>query len=189
MSAADPPADVRFERLYRQHFDAIYAYAARRVGIASEVPDLVADVFTVAWRRIDDIPPPPHDLLWLYGVARRVHSQRARTYQRRMHLADRLARESATWEWEVPPLDANGRVSDRLAAALARLRPTDQELLRLVAWEALSRSEAAVVLGCSVNAVSIRWHRLMRRLARQLQSDASSPRRPVEDEARDKGAL
>jgi RNA polymerase sigma-70 factor (ECF subfamily) len=33
-------------------------------------PDVVAETFLVAWRRLDDVPADP--LPWLYGVARRV---------------------------------------------------------------------------------------------------------------------
>jgi RNA polymerase sigma-70 factor, ECF subfamily len=47
-------------------------YAVRRLGVADDAGDAVADTFAVAWRRIAEVPPPPQDRLWLYGVARRV---------------------------------------------------------------------------------------------------------------------
>jgi RNA polymerase sigma-70 factor (ECF subfamily) len=68
---------VAFERLYRQHFEAIYAYVVRRAARADSA-DLVADVFATAWRRIADVPGPPEEKLWLFGVARRVVSQHNR---------------------------------------------------------------------------------------------------------------
>jgi DNA-directed RNA polymerase specialized sigma24 family protein len=71
----------RFEVLYKSCYQAIYAYVARRiVGSRDEVPDIVAEVFSVVWRRMDAVPCPPHDRLWLYGVARRTlldHQRRA----------------------------------------------------------------------------------------------------------------
>ena len=64
--------EERFEALYLQHYPAIYAYVRRRlVGLAAEVTDVVADVFSVAWRRLDEVPDAPEDRLWLYAVARR----------------------------------------------------------------------------------------------------------------------
>jgi RNA polymerase sigma-70 factor, ECF subfamily len=33
---------------------------------------VVAETFTIAWRRADDMPPGDEARLWLYGVARRV---------------------------------------------------------------------------------------------------------------------
>jgi len=46
-----------------------------------------------------------------------------------------------------------GDVQDVLAA-LRELRPDDQEILRLAAWEGLTTRELAAALGCSENAVS-----------------------------------
>jgi RNA polymerase sigma-70 factor (ECF subfamily) len=54
--------------------------------------------------------------------------------------------------------------------ALARLRPHDQEILRLAEWEELTHAELAVVFGCSVNAVTIRLHRAHRRFEAELRS-------------------
>ncbi|MGH2922081.1 MAG: sigma factor-like helix-turn-helix DNA-binding protein, partial [Gaiellaceae bacterium] len=55
------------------------------------------------------------------------------------------------------------------AAAFARLREEDRELLALAAWEGLDPGEIATVLGCSRNAARIRLHRARRRLTRDMQ--------------------
>ncbi|MEO7229495.1 MAG: sigma-70 region 4 domain-containing protein, partial [Candidatus Limnocylindrales bacterium] len=52
--------------------------------------------------------------------------------------------------------------------ALARLRPGDQEVLRLVAWEDLDHAQIATVLGITANAVAIRLHRARQRFATTL---------------------
>lgn len=52
--------------------------------------------------------------------------------------------------------------------ALARLSASDQEVLRLVAWEELTHAQIADVLGISVNAVAIRLHRARQRFAATL---------------------
>ena len=49
-----------------------------------------------------------------------------------------------------------------LAAALALLGERDREALLLIAWEGLSVSEAAVVVGCSRAAFAVRLHRARR---------------------------
>ena len=92
---AKKAAERRFDHLYQSHFQSVYAYALRRTAAPQDVPDLVSDVFTTAWRRIDRVPEPPQDLLWLYGVARRVLSQHRRARRRRERLGIRL-KESAT---------------------------------------------------------------------------------------------
>ena len=49
----------RFRQLYEEHYLHIQAYAVRRVEVQADVADIVAEVFTTAWRRLDDVPPAP----------------------------------------------------------------------------------------------------------------------------------
>jgi RNA polymerase sigma-70 factor (ECF subfamily) len=59
--------------------------------------------------------------------------------------------------------------------ALRSLRPFDQEVLRLAAWEGLEAADAAIVLGCNVSAYRVRLHRARRRLERLTQELTLSP--------------
>lgn len=164
----EPPDDRgdrerRFRLLYQENYGAIRAYAVRRSSSAEDVSDVVADTFLAAWRRLGDVPPPPDDRLWLYGVARRVMAGQHRSLRRRSSLLTRLAATQAGAGQE-PTAPAADRVTD----ALARLRPGEREALQLVVWESLSHAEAAAVLGCSPNAVAIRVHRAKARLRNAL---------------------
>jgi acyl transferase domain-containing protein len=53
--------------------------------------------------------------------------------------------------------------------ALASLSTSDQEILRLVAWEELGNQAIAAVLGITPNAVAIRLHRARGRFAAALE--------------------
>jgi DNA-directed RNA polymerase specialized sigma24 family protein len=75
----------RFHQLYQVNYRPILAYAVRRVVPADDAGDVFAEVFTTAWRRLADIPSPPSDRLWLYGVARRVIAGRRRSAGRPHH--------------------------------------------------------------------------------------------------------
>lgn len=157
----------RFEQLYRDHFGAIYAYALRRSDPA-DVHDLVAEVFATAWRRMPDVPAPPEDRLWLYGVAWRTLARQQRTDRRRHRLVMKL-QQSARAPAEAGPYDRTP--AGELVEALRGLRPENREVVRLIVWEQLTHAEVALVLGCSANAVAIRWHRALRRLRRDLGVD------------------
>jgi RNA polymerase sigma-70 factor (ECF subfamily) len=64
-----------------------------------------------------------------------------------------------------------------LISALGQLSPSDQELLRLSAWDGLTREEIARVLGIKANAVDQRIHRARNRLKSRLDrlgNEASS---------------
>lgn len=156
----------RFRRLFDACYPSVHAFARRRIA-ESEVEDLVADVFTTAWRRLDDVPVGK-ELPWLYGVARLTLANHHRSAARRRRLVDRITHA-------VPRPTASGDADlDDVHSALARLRPDDREILRLAAWEELTSADIAAVLGCSDNAAALRLSRARERLRDQLTSiDAS----------------
>jgi RNA polymerase sigma-70 factor (ECF subfamily) len=161
----------RFGAIYRAHYRAVHAYVYRRLARREEVADVVAEVFVVAWRRLDDVPGGDQTLLWLYGAAHRTALNWQRSARRRSRLTGRLredARPRVT-ESEDPRYE-------EVRAAIDRLRPQDREVLRLVIWEALSHSEAAQVLGCSTNAVAQRLRTARDRLRTELMATESDVR-------------
>lgn len=178
MAAADQDRDqreLRFRALYQANFRPVQGYAVNRLGRADDVPDVVAEVFTIAWRRLADIPPPPADRFWLYGTARRVIARRHRSAGRLRNLLGRLAAER--YPAQQPPAGAGDPVTEHVLAALAKLKAADREALLLVHWEQLSYAEAAQVLGCSANAVGIRVHKAKARLRALLGEETGGGRR------------
>jgi RNA polymerase sigma factor (sigma-70 family) len=154
---------IRFRALYEANYDRILGYALRRVPHADAL-DVVAETFTVAWRRLAHVPDGDEARLWLYGTARRVLANHQRAARRRERLHGRLADVVATG-----PAEPTRGVA---AAAFARLRPAEREVLALVAWEGLDARELGRVIGCSTNAARIRLHRARKRLIEELDSEA-----------------
>lgn len=174
------PADIgfdqrerRFRQLYAEHYRPVWAYAVRRLDSAADVADVVAEVFTTAWRRLDDVPAAPEAGLWLYGVARRVLAGHHRSSRRRRRLMLRMAVTQVSSHHEAPDL-----AEDELILALRQIPDGEREALMLTAWEQLSHAEAAQVLGCSPNAVAIRVHRAKSRL-REALTDPRPDNTPV----------
>ncbi len=157
-----------FRRLFADYNRHVLAYALRRTGQRADAEDVVAGTFAVAWRRFADAPAEELQLAWLYAIAARVLANQRRSLRRVAALWSRLR------ELPEPPPGDRGEFADVLAA-LRALRPGDQEILRLAAWEGLSGTELAVALGCSENAASIRLHRARRRLTEQLKKDEPIP--------------
>jgi RNA polymerase sigma-70 factor (ECF subfamily) len=178
MAAADQDREqreFRFHDLYQANFRPVQGYAVNRLGAADDVQDVVAEVFTIAWRRLADIPPPPADRFWLYGTARRVIARRHRSAGRLRNLLGRLAAER--YPAQQPPAGASDPVTEQVLAALARLKAADREALLLVHWEQLSYAETAQVLGCSANAVGIRVHKAKARMRALLGEETGGGRR------------
>jgi len=162
---ADSPAvsaAERFEALYTGSYQEITGYVRRRVP-PDAADDVVAQVFTVAWRRFGQVPGPPQDRLWLFGVARNCAAEHHRAAIRRLRLRTRLSQEPAAVTHEPGP---GGPDQDPgpVLAALSSLKPRDREALQLVLWDELSHAEAAAVLGCTVNAFELRYRRARNRV-------------------------
>ncbi|MEU5257356.1 RNA polymerase sigma factor [Amycolatopsis sp. NPDC021455] len=153
-----------FEAVYTATFDRLLGYALRRSDCPEDAADVVAETFTIAWRRFDDIPPGDQARLWLYRVAHNVLANQRRGAVRRQHLSDALAAEAVARYRPAADAAAESDVS-----RVFRTLPDDErELLSLVAWEGLDHGELATLLGCSRNAVRIRLHRARKRLAQAL---------------------
>jgi DNA-directed RNA polymerase specialized sigma24 family protein len=67
--AHDPSDKALLRRVFEEHYGAISRYCHRRLPHA-DANDAAAQVFAVAWRRIDSMPRDEMTLPWFYGVAR-----------------------------------------------------------------------------------------------------------------------
>jgi RNA polymerase sigma factor (sigma-70 family) len=136
----------------------------RRTGQRADAEDVVAGTFAVAWRRFADAPAEELRLAWLYAIAARVLANQRRSLRRLAALRSRLR--------ALPPVPGEDRGElAEVRAALREVRPDEQEILRLAAWEGLTGAELAIALRCSENAATIRLHRARKRLAEQLAKE------------------
>jgi RNA polymerase sigma factor (sigma-70 family) len=164
---ARPTERERFQELWRRHYNAVFAYALRRLGDEHAADDVVAETFLVAWRRRESVPESARP--WLLGVARKQLANRHRGDRRRAALTAKLAQSAE------PAREATGARSTALAAAFNALSPSDREVLGLVAWEELRPREAAAVLGITSALFSVRLHRARRRLGKRLKATGHMP--------------
>ena len=161
-----PDREHTFRALYEAVYPDLLRFVQRRARPAC-AEDVVADVFLVVWRRLDELPRSRDDArAWIFGIARNLLLNSQRAEQRRCALGVRLA-DAAT----VPSTDADtdGVVSRvDLAKAWHRLSETHQEALALVAFEDLSAPQAATVIGISPVAFRLRLSRARRALRLHL---------------------
>src|SRR4051795_2321906 len=122
-------AEARFRDVF-SHLGHVAAYARRRGSRDADA--IAAEVMTIAWRRLADVPlddPRP----WLYATARNLLLADARR-------ASRSARLAPAGEGSAPEI---AELDPALDAALRALAPLDREALLLVAWDDLTPTQAA----------------------------------------------
>lgn len=167
---SQPSSDSVFRRIYDDHYAAVLAYCLRRAAV-EDAKDATADVFLVAWRRLDQVPGGDRTLAWLYGTARKTLANQRRGRSRLLRLVTRLRfnppPRAVTPETAVVRRDQD----EAVIAALARLQPKDREVIQLTMWEELPQAAIGELLDCSDRAVTMRLHRALRRLEHELPND------------------
>jgi RNA polymerase sigma-70 factor, ECF subfamily len=164
---------ARFEELYWRHHRDLLAFIRRRVPLDA-AEDVLAETFVVAWRRLADIPVEERG--WLFGVARNVirNTYRAEARQRALHVKVAEREESIAAGTNAFD-DAIASRTD-LARAWNQLSETEEEVIALVAWDGLSNTEAAQVLGVTTSAYAVRLFRARRRLLHLLERRSGGAR-------------
>jgi RNA polymerase sigma-70 factor (ECF subfamily) len=155
----------RFELVAAQVYEPLQRYLRRR-ATTDDAADALSDVLVTVWRRLDDVPTDL-PLPWCYGVAKRCLANQRRGARRHLRLVERIAAEAST-----SPSHEND--DPILEVALSELSESDQELLRLWAWEQLEPREIATVLQSTPNAVSLRLTRAKAKLESKLTRQDSS---------------
>ena len=159
-------AAIRFEALVREHHRSIHNHVRVCYPSAHE-PAVVNAVFALLWQHLDDIPPEAVRT-WLRVAARHEVLNGSREEQRWYALGDRVAR-LAPGEWESSS-DIDHRLElEAVMSALSTLSPADREVLVMSAFDGLSSSELAEILGIEPAAVKTRLSRARARLRIAVQ--------------------
>lgn len=160
-------ARTKFGLIYDRHRRAVFAYCRRR-ATEQDALEVVNQTFATAWRRIEAVPEPDAALPWLYSTARGQLSNQRRGRRRFARLIEKTGSLAALPEPNPESQVVRRQELTEVADALARLKPSDQEVLRLAIWEELSHRQIGEVLDVSENAVSQRVGRATRRLVAEV---------------------
>ncbi|GAA3552095.1 sigma-70 family RNA polymerase sigma factor [Nonomuraea rosea] len=162
--------ESRFEEIYGSSYGALLGYALRRCPDPDDAADVVAETFTVAWRRMAEVPEGDEARLWLFGVARNVLANQRRGERRHERRTAALRAELAASPVVASSLAAElpGEDLSPMGRVFRSLSDDDRELLALVAWERLDPGQIARTLGISRNAARVRLYRARKRFARGL---------------------
>jgi RNA polymerase sigma-70 factor, ECF subfamily len=162
-----------FDALVRRFRPRIYALALHVSGSASDADDITQDAFVKAYRHLSSFEGRSAFFTWLYRIT--LHA--ALNAQRNKRGSGGAPQEDARVEAAVR-VDAAGDPRSALelresyttlVRALDQLSPTLKSAVVLTALSGLSCEEAAVVLGTSPGAVSVRLHEARKRLRAAME--------------------
>jgi RNA polymerase sigma-70 factor (ECF subfamily) len=163
-SLEDP---ARFAEIFERHHDAVYRYAAYRVG-AEVGGDVAAEVFLRAFAtrhrfRSDASSARP----WLFGIATnlvRDHFRKTARGHRAVAAMRPDPSAEVVWFEDVDSRVDAERVHGQLADALKAMRGPDREVLFLYALTGLTYREVAEALEIPIGTVQSRLFRIRAKL-------------------------
>lgn len=162
LPAAERPAQIGFEALYRSSRDDVYAYVATLLRDPGAAEDVTAAAFERAYRKRQTfVARRGSPRAWLFGIARNAALDELRRRKRSRHMDPVLV------ELEVEPIDELADASLRRAAvrqALAGLSPRERDLVGLKFHAGLTNGEIARVLRTSETNAGTLLHRTIQKL-------------------------
>jgi len=156
----DPDA---WEALYRHAYRRLYGYSRRRLWSDEAAEDAVSETMARALDGIDRFTWRGAGFdAWLYGIARNVVREAARTGSRAIGTATLPEQPAA----ERAPEDRAVGVAEEQAVrrAFQRLEDDERELLELRVHGGLTSEEVGHILGKQAGAVRMAQARIVRRL-------------------------
>ncbi|HEV3478678.1 MAG TPA: RNA polymerase sigma factor [Gaiellaceae bacterium] len=156
-SLVEPQA---FAAIFDRHFDAVHAYARRRLG-GSLAEEVASETFVRAFDRRRTFDRSRVDARpWLFGIAANLMRRHWRTERRRLRALARLQPGRGEEPWAEERAD--------LVPALDALPAREREALFLYALVDLSYEEIAEALDVPIGTVRSRLSRARDRIRKQL---------------------
>lgn len=142
-----------FEDFYGRYVDRVASYVLRHTSVR-DAEDIVAETFTVAWRkRVERLADP---MPWLIVTARNITRQ---TRRKEVGAGELVARLTDLIETSSPAAEITALRRTEITDLLAGLDELSREALLLTTWDGLSGIDAARVLGITPGALRVRVHR------------------------------
>ncbi len=178
---------VAFTALVDREGPDVYSYLVRRAP--AEAEDLLGRVWVEAYAsRYSFDPVQGSARSWLFGVARHVLLRHWR--DRRPDPGDLMATPLPVNPWdEVDARLDSAALAGPLRAALGGLPEVDREMLLLIAWEHLTPTEAAAIVGIPAATARTRLHRARSRMRSALDADHPPDAAGEPDPARPESSL
>lgn len=161
--AAQAGDERAFEALYRRYARVVHGILLSRLP-ASEVEDLVQEVFLTALNKLKSLREPAAFPGWIASIARNRATDHLRSMAPEEEIDDRIPARGA---------DASDRAEARRAlTAIQALPDAYRETLTLRLVEGLTGPEIAERTGLAHGSVRVNLHRGMQMLREVLQKEA-----------------
>ena len=167
---------LRFEELIQRHHDEIFRYLWRLLGNnrrqdgATDVEDLVQEVFLRAYQGFAGLRPNSNYRAWLYKIATNYTYTELRQNKTRRAVLSSL--ECLTTEFAATAYSPSGEKMEQKVRALVNGLPAKQKACVTLRYlQDLDYAEIAQIINCSQESVRANVYQAIRRLRAILKEE------------------
>jgi RNA polymerase sigma-70 factor (ECF subfamily) len=167
---ANPQRRQTATELFEEHANFVAKFLWRMGAPATDIEDLVQDVFLIAHMRGGFVEEEARATTWLCSIAFRVWSSERRRFRRHSELLNdsALAKAPATGPSPIEELD-NAESLRRVRTVLEKIDEPSRAIMILVDLEGTPCVEVAHALGIPLGTVYSRLHRARKRFAKAYE--------------------
>ena len=193
---ANETVRVRYDRIFEREFfplmDAVFTFAYRLTGDASQADDLVQEVYLKAWRFVSRYEEGTNAKAWLFKICRNAFINEYRSKKSRPYKVD--YEDIVVYHNDDDPVApryfglheemGNKLMGDEVTLAINALTPNFRTVV-LLDLEDFTYEEIAAILEIPIGTVRSRLHRARNVLAEKLREYAEAQGYNVQDDAND----
>ncbi|MCB0528465.1 MAG: sigma-70 family RNA polymerase sigma factor [Saprospiraceae bacterium] len=186
-------ARTHYDRIFEREFfplmDAVYTFAYRLTGDATQAEDLVQEVYLKAWRFLQRYEEGTNAKAWLFRICRNAFINEYRTKKSRPYKVD--YEDIVVYHNEDDPVApryfgmheemGNKLIGDEVTLAINALSPAFRTVV-LLDLEDFTYEEIAAILEIPIGTVRSRLHRARNVLAEKLREYAEAQGFNVQDD-------
>lgn len=190
---ANETVRTRYDRIFEQEFfplmDAVYTFAYRLTGDATQAEDLVQEVYLKAWRFLGRYEEGTNAKAWLFRICRNAFINEYRTKKSRPYKVD--YEDIVVYHNDDDPVApryfglheemGNKLMGDEVTLAINSLSPAFRTVV-LLDLEDFTYEEIAAILEIPIGTVRSRLHRARNVLAEKLRGYAEAQGFNVQDD-------
>ena len=153
------------ERLFREHFEALSGLAMKYIGDFDSSKDIVHEVFTSFWQKIDSLPADTQYKSYLFTAVRNKSFNHLRDRKKHLDIVDAETLESPEREDSVETKE----LAREIEYALNLLPERCREVFELSRFEGMKYGQIADELNISVKTVEGQMSKALRLLREHLK--------------------
>lgn len=193
---ANETVRTQYDRIFEREFfplmDAVFTFAYRLTGDATQAEDLVQEVYMKAWRFVNRYEESTNAKAWLFKICRNAFINEYRSKKSRPYKVD--YEDIVVYHNEDDPVApryfgmheemGSKLMGDEVTLAINALSPTFRTVV-LLDLEDFTYEEIAAILEIPIGTVRSRLHRARNVLAEKLREYAEAQGYNVQDDDND----